>query len=123
MPQIKLIRAYDQAAVKRASSYKILVDRLWPRGLAKADLPYQWWLKELAPSSELRKWFNHQEERYPEFKQRYLAEIAANPLSAAVLDFISLCLQSEDVILIYGAKNEQHNQAVVLKAWLEQKLE
>ena len=109
MPQIKLIRAYDQAAVKRASGYKILVDRLWPRGLAKADLPYQWWLKELAPSSELRKWFNHQEERYPEFKQRYLAEIAANPLSAAVLDFISLCLQSEDVILIYGAKNEQHN--------------
>lgn len=99
------------------------MDRLWPRGLAKADLPYQWWLKELAPSSELRKWFNHQEERYPEFKQRYLAEIAANPLSAAVLDFISLCLQSEDVILIYGAKNEQHNQAVVLKAWLEQKLE
>lgn len=123
MPQIKLIRAYDQAAVKRASGYKILVDCLWPRGLAKADLPYQWWLKELAPSSELRKWFNHQEERYPEFKQRYLAEIAANPLSAAVLDFISLCLQSEDVILIYGAKNEQHNQAVVLKAWLEQKLE
>mgnify|MGYP001094588915 len=54
MPQIKLIRAYDQAAVKRASGYKILVDRLWPRGLAKADLPYQWWLKELAPSSELR---------------------------------------------------------------------
>lgn len=48
MPQIKLIRAYDQAAVKRASGYKILVDRLWPRGLAKADLPYQWWLKELA---------------------------------------------------------------------------
>ena len=123
MPQIKLIRAYDQAAVKRTSGYKILVDRLWPRELAKADLPYQWWLKELAPSSELRKWFNHQEERYPEFKQRYLAEIAANPLSAAVLDFISLCLQSEDVILIYGAKNEQHNQAVVLKAWLEQKLE
>ena len=123
MPQIKLIRAYDQAAVKRASGYKILVDRLWPRGLAKADLPYQWWLKELAPSSELRKWFNHQEERYPECKQRYLDEIAANPLSAAVLDFISLCLQSEDVILIYGAKNEQHNQAVVLKAWLEQKLE
>lgn len=123
MPQIKLIRAYDQAAVKRVSGYKILVDRLWPRGLAKADLPYQWWLKELAPSSELRKWFNHQDERYPEFKQRYLAEIAANPLSAAVLDFISLCLQSEDVILIYGAKNEQHNQAVVLKVWLEQKLE
>lgn len=123
MPQIKLIRAYDQAAVKRTSGYKILVDRLWPHGLAKADLPYQWWLKELAPSSELRKWFNHQDERYPEFKQRYLAEIAANPLSAAVFDFISLCLQSEDVILIYGAKNEQHNQAVVLKVWLEQKLE
>ncbi len=119
MHEIKLIRVYDHTTIKNAKGYKVLVDRLWPRGVAKADLPYEWWLKELAPSNELRSWFNHEDERYQEFKEKYLKEIAENPIHSSVLKFLKVILQDEDVILMYGAKNEKYNQAVVLKEWLE----
>ncbi|KFN93103.1 DUF488 domain-containing protein [Tetragenococcus muriaticus] len=119
MPQVKLIRAYDHQKVRHNKGYKILVDRLWPRGVSKSELPYEWWLKELAPSNELRSWFDHQDERYPKFKRKYLDEIEANSLSKPVLSFLKNIIKDEDIILIYGAKNEKYNQAVVLKDWLD----
>ena len=98
------------------------MDRLWPRGVSKADLPYEWWLKELAPSNDLRSWFNHQDDRYDKFKEQYLAEIISNPYRPAILAFLTIVSQTQDLILIYGAKNQEHNQAVVLKEWLEKSL-
>ncbi len=95
------------------------MDRLWPRGVKKEDLPYELWLKELAPSNDLRKWFNHEDDKYDEFKEKYLKEIKENPLSQSVAPFLKEILKEEDLIFIYGAKNEKHNQAVVLKEWLE----
>ncbi|HIX70435.1 MAG TPA: DUF488 family protein [Candidatus Enterococcus stercoravium] len=122
MKKIHLIRAYDQQKLRNTKGYKILVDRLWPRGVSKADLPYEWWLKELAPSNDLRSWFNHQDDRYDKFKEQYLAEIISNPYRPAILAFLTIVSQTQDLILIYGAKNQEHNQAVVLKEWLEKSL-
>lgn len=122
MKKIHLIRAYDQQKLRNTKGYKILVDRLWPRGVSKADLPYEWWLKELAPSNDLRSWFNHQDDRYDKFKEQYLAEITSNPYRPGILAFLTIASQTQDLILIYGAKNQEHNQAVVLKEWLEKSL-
>ncbi|KRN92593.1 DUF488 domain-containing protein [Pediococcus stilesii] len=119
MPQVKLLRAYDHQEVSHYKGYKILVDRLWPRGVSKSELPYEWWLKELAPSNELRSWFDHQDKHYPKFKTEYLNEIENNPLSDSVLSFLKNIIQNEDIVLIYGAKNEKYNQAIVLKSWLD----
>lgn len=123
MPQVRLIRAYDFQTISKQKGYKVLVDRLWPRGVSKSELPYEWWLKEMAPSNELRSWFGHQDERFPEFKTKYLDEIDANPLSKPVLSFLSTIIKNEDIILIYGAKNEKSNQAVVIKSWLDSNFE
>ena len=91
---------------------RILVDRLWPRGLTKEKASIDLWLKDIAPSTELRKWFGHNPDRWEEFKERYLAELKGNS------DQIQLLKQELDkgiVTLVYGAKDEDHNQAVVLQ--------
>ncbi|MDO4680139.1 MAG: DUF488 family protein [Aerococcus sp.] len=123
MHSIRLIRAYNHRQLKNAKGYKLLIDRLWPRGVKKTDLPYQWWLKELAPTPSLRAWFNHQADRYPTFKQKYLNELKENPFSPSVLEFLTQILQSENIILIYSAKDDEHNQVVVFKEWLEGEIE
>ena len=91
------------------------MDRLWPRGISKTDASLDVWAKELAPSKELRKWFNHDDNKFMQFKQRYLVELEAN---SAMVEFVSLVkqqLQKQDVLFLYGAKNKEHNQAAVLK--------
>ena len=91
---------------------RILVDRLWPRGLTKEKASIDLWLKDIAPSTELRKWFGHNPDRWEEFKERYLAELKGNS------DQIQLLKQELDkgiVTLVYGAKDEEHNQAVVIQ--------
>ena len=91
---------------------RILVDRLWPRGLTKEKASIDLWLKDIAPSTELRKWFGHNPDRWEEFKERYLAELKGNS------DQIQLLKQELDkgiVTLVYGAKDEDHNQVVVLQ--------
>lgn len=114
---IKLERIYTKPVDH--NGYRILVDRLWPRGISKVNAALDQWEKEIAPTNDLRKWFNHDVAKYPEFKQRYLAELAANP---ATPDFLKLIQQQPTVILLFGAKDEKHNQAVVLKEFIETKL-
>lgn len=114
--QIKLERIYIKPADH--TGYRILVDRLWPRGISKVNAALDDWNKEIAPSSDLRKWFNHDVAKYPEFRQRYLAELATNPATTAFLNSLQ---PHATVIFLFGAKDEQHNQAVVLKEYVEQK--
>ena len=90
---------------------RVLVDRLWPRGIKKEDAKVDLWAKTRAPSVELRKWFNHIPERFEEFSKKYVEELKANPEAALVLDELR---RHDKVTLLYGAKDEQHNNAVVL---------
>lgn len=113
---IKLKRAYDPPAA--ADGYRVLVDRLWPRGVKKTDAEVDDWLREIAPSNELRKWFGHDAERWPEFKKRYAAELKRN---AAVLRDLARKGRKETVTLLFGAKDEEHNNAVVLRDYLKRR--
>nr|WP_220789870.1 DUF488 domain-containing protein [Gluconacetobacter johannae] len=94
---------------------RVLVDRLWPRGVGKDRAHLTLWLKEIAPSGELRKWFGHDPARWNDFQQRYRAELDANP--SAVDRIVTLAGQGP-VTLLYAAKDTQHNEAVVLAAYL-----
>jgi len=117
---LKLERIYTKPA--DLDGYRVLVDRLWPRGMSKVNARLDDWVKEIGPSTELRKWFNHEPAKYPEFKTRYLAEIKANPITADFINQIAEQLKTTNVILLYGAKDEEHNQAVVLNAYLRDQL-
>ena len=106
---IKLKRAYDQPGAEDGT--RVLVDRLWPRGLTKEKARVDLWLKEIAPSTELRNWFGHDPARWAEFKRRYRAELKQKKELVAQL---KAELKKNPVTLVYGAKDEQHNDAVVL---------
>lgn len=110
---IKLKRAYEAPA--KSDGMRILVDRLWPRGLSKARAAIDHWLKEVAPSNELRQWFGHDPERWPEFQKRYRAELKDNPALAE----LRTLTRKGTVTLVYAAKDELHNQAVVLRQVLD----
>ncbi|MGD7003847.1 DUF488 domain-containing protein [Corynebacterium halotolerans] len=97
------------------SGVRVLVDRLWPRGIKKKDLDHDEWLKDVAPSPELRKWFNHDPERFEEFSRRYEAELDEG--NEDVDKLVSLA-EKGDVTLLYAAKDREHNHAVVLAHWL-----
>ncbi len=115
--KIELARAYHAPVTK--AHYRVLIDRLWPRGVKKEDLKIDDWMKDLAPSTELRKWFNHDPERWDEFRKRYFKELDAKA------DQVSDLLESagsRPLLLLYGAKDEEHNQAVALKEWMEKHL-
>jgi uncharacterized protein YeaO (DUF488 family) len=96
---------------------RILVDRLWPRGLTKEKAKIDLWLKDIAPSTELRKWFDHDPGRWDEFKERYLDELKGN---SEQIQLLKQELDKGIVTLVYGAKDEAHNQAVVIQenSWL-----
>lgn len=111
--KVILKRAYESPV--KNDGYRVLVDRLWPRGLAKVKARIDLWLKDVAPSTELRQWFGHDPEKWVEFKKRYRAELKNNP---AWLELQSLARQ-EDLTLVYAAKDQLHNEAVVLKQLLE----
>jgi len=117
---IKCERIYTKPA--DLNGYRVLVDRLWPRGISKVNAQLATWEKEIGPSTDLRKWFNHDPEKFPEFQQRYLAELQANPALSDFLDLLAGQLPEQDVILLYGAKDETHNQAIVLKDFLLKQL-
>jgi len=110
---VTLKRAYEAPAA--ADGERILVDRLWPRGLAKVKAKIDLWLKDVAPSTELRKWFGHEPEKWPEFKKRYRAELKGNP----ALSELQTLSRQRDITLVYAAKDQLHNEAVVLKQILE----
>lgn len=110
---IAIKRIYDEPAAD--DGYRVLIDRLWPRGVSKEKAAVDLWLKDIAPSPELREWFGHKPELFPEFQKRYLAELAKNP---AVHTLQDLTKQHQIVTLLYAAKDTEHNQAVVLVAYL-----
>lgn len=110
---IKIKRAYLEP--EAGDGTRILVDRLWPRGLTKEEARIDLWLKNIAPSTELRKWFGHDIERWEEFKNRYLAELNENKESMAIL---KEQLNKGNVTLIFGARDELHNEAIILKKLL-----
>ncbi|HTG24987.1 MAG TPA: DUF488 domain-containing protein [Reyranella sp.] len=107
---IRLKRAYQPAAADDGA--RILVDRLWPRGLKKSDAAIDRWLKDIAPSTALRKWFAHDPARWPEFRRRYAAEIRRHPDQLAELRAIA---RKGPVTLIFSARDELRNDAVVLR--------
>ncbi len=114
---IKIKRAYEEAAP--SDGYRVLVDRLWPRGLSKSEVHLEAWEKNLAPGTELRKWYGHQADRWEEFKRRYRAELAANP---AVSDFLEKNKAQQVVTLVYAYREEAYSHALVLQEFLEKKL-
>ncbi|MGF7429029.1 DUF488 family protein [Lactiplantibacillus argentoratensis] len=115
--QLKLERIYTKPV--DTDGYRVLVDRLWPRGISKVNAQLDNWVKEIGPSTTLRKWFNHEPAKYPEFVDRYRAELAENPLTASFISQVAEQLTKTNVILLFGAKDEQHNQAVVLRDYLK----
>ena len=106
-------RVYDEPSPR--DGLRILVDRLWPRGLSKEAAAVDRWMKELAPSSELRKWFGHDADRWQEFQKRYATELDRNP---DLVDELVALLRKRRVTLVYGARDERHNQAVALVEYL-----
>lgn len=105
---VKIKRIYEPAAPE--DGQRILVDRLWPRGVAKAEAHIDLWLKDVAPSADLRRWFGHKPERWAEFQKRYLAELKDNP----AFEDLRRLVRGKPTTLLYGAKDETHNQARVL---------
>jgi len=112
---LKTKRAYEPAAPSDGTRF--LVDRLRPRGIKKEKLKMQAWLKDVAPSPELRKWFSHDPLKWQEFQKRYQAELEDNPESwKPILE----AAKQGDVTLLYSARDTEHNSAVLLKAFLEE---
>ena len=107
---LRLKRAYEPAAPE--DGMRILVDRLWPRGISKEKASLYEWEKEIAPSTELRQWFGHDPERWTEFQRRYRAELRKH---VDILDHIRELAKKQTVTLVYGAHDEMHNDAVVLR--------
>ena len=112
--EIRLKRAYEARA--QSDGIRVLVDRLWPRGLRKEEAALDEWMKDIAPSNELRKWFNHDPRRWEEFELRYRRELEGQTVLVGQL--VNLARKGR-LTLVYGAKDEEHNNAVVLKAHLE----
>jgi uncharacterized protein YeaO (DUF488 family) len=108
---VRLKRAYDPP--EPADGTRVLVDRLWPRGKTKAALAIDLWLKDLAPSTGLRQWYGHDEEKWPEFQKRYRAELSVSPAKEALAELKRLVKKGR-VTLVYSAKNELINNATLL---------
>ena len=114
---IKLKRVYEKEAPDDGVRY--LVERLWPRGVKKESLHIDGWLKEVAPSTDLRKWFSHDPEKWPEFRRRYFAELDRAP---EVWAPIRSAARRGTVTLLYSSHDTEHNNAVALKEYIQQKL-
>jgi uncharacterized protein YeaO (DUF488 family) len=108
--KLRIKRVYEQPAEEDGK--RILVDRLWPRGLTKEKASIDLWLKDIAPTTELRKWFGHDPAKWTAFKKKYYQELKNNKEAVSIL---TEELKKGTVTLVYGAKDEQHNEVVVLK--------
>lgn len=113
MYDVKIKRVY--AEITKDDGYRILVDRLWPRGIKKEIIKIDYWAKEIAPSNELRKTFNHSAEEMDEFRLKYNIELDNNVHTAEFINLVTEKLKEQNVTLLYAAKNEENNQAVVLR--------
>lgn len=113
---IRLKRAYDEPAAN--DGCRILVDRVWPRGVKKEEARLDDWLEEIAPSRELRRWFGHDPQRWPEFLERYSRELKSKP---ELVDRLARIAGQGRLTLVFGAKDRQHNNAVALKEFLRER--
>ena len=114
---IALKRAYEKASL--SDGFRVLVDRLWPRGISKDAAEIDLWLKDLAPSNELRHWFHSRPDQWPAFRKRYLSELTSVPAAAALNQLQQLANERKKVTLVFASRNEEHNNAVVLRDLLE----
>lgn len=111
--EILLKRAYEKPETE--DGFRVLVDRLWPRGKKKADLRLDAWTKDIAPSTELRKWFGHDPKRWLEFCKRYRNELKNPEVRATITQTIHAAAKRNAITLIYGAKDTEHNEAIMLQ--------
>jgi len=107
---VKLKRAYESPAA--ADGTRVLIDRLWPRGISKEKAALDQWMKDIAPSNQLRKWFGHDPARWNEFRRRYAAEVHKNP---HLLEQLRSVARDGPITLVYSARDEAHNDAIVLR--------
>ena len=114
---ITVKRVYEKPA--RGDGYRVLVDRLWPRGLKKSTAALHQWLRDLAPSDELRTWFHARPNQWLTFRKRYLMELALPRAADSLDELYRLASKRKNLTLLFASRNEQHNNAVVLKALLE----
>ena len=110
---MRIKRIYEDP--EDSDGFRVLVDRIWPRGVSKERAKLDVWLREVAPSNELRSWFHHEDPKWPEFRKRYRAELADNP---AVPELRALIADHDPVTLLYSARNETEKQAVELREFL-----
>ncbi|MBI4540846.1 MAG: DUF488 family protein [Gemmatimonadetes bacterium] len=113
---IRLKRVYERPT--QADGFRILVERLWPRGLSKQRVPIDLWLKEVAPSPELRTWYGHDPAKWDEFQGRYRTELQQNPAVARIQQVLR---EKKVVTFVFAARDEEHNSARVLKGFLEER--
>ena len=111
---IAIRRIYE--APSKEDGYRVLVDRLWPRGLTKEAAAIDEWAKDLSPSADLRKWYSHDPEQWPEFQRRYKQELKEN--AAVVAAFVKAQHSKKRITLLYASKSEEYNQAIVLQHYL-----
>ncbi len=114
--RIRIKRIYEEYS--EDDGYRVLVDRLWPRGVSKEEARLDEWLKEIAPSTELRKWFDHDPDRFDEFSDRYKGELTQK--KEVVDRLLNIAAEEQSVTLLYAAKDEENNHAKVLKEFLEE---
>ena len=117
MKEIRIKRVYEPA--NRQDGYRVLVDRLWPRGLKKSKAAVDLWMKDIAPSSELRKWFAHEPQKWGMFKRKYFRELSEQEKN---IDWLIQQGKKRRVTLLFSAKDEKFNNAVALKEYLEKNL-
>jgi uncharacterized protein YeaO (DUF488 family) len=115
---IAVERIYDasKASTAEEKKFRILVDRLWPRGLSKEKANVDLWLNDIGPSNNLRKWFGHDPERWSEFKDRYFQELDDKK---ELVEVVANKAKEGDLVLLYGARDEEHNNAVALREYIE----
>lgn len=111
---LALKRAYEEPSSR--DGCRVLVDRIWPRGVSKEAAEIDLWLKEIAPSTKLRQWFGHEAEKWEEFRDKYFRELEGNP---DAVNELKERVREGKVTLVYGAKDEEHNNAVALKDYLQ----
>lgn len=116
---IKVKRIYDDKA--EDDGVRVLVDRVWPRGISKENENLDEWLKNIGPTKELREWFNHDADKFEDFKKKYIKELENNDEQNEELKTLEGMVKDarKDVIILFGAKDEKHNQAVVLQSYLK----
>jgi len=116
MNDLKIKRVYEPE--EEQDGYRILIDRLWPRGVSKNNAAIDEWNRDIAPTAGLRKWFSHREERYVTFADQYQSELNANPAAEIFAEHCKNLLSGNPVTLLYGAKSKICNHAIVLRDWI-----